>query len=115
MGNFEDNVRKWVKIDDEIRKANEHARQLREQRNTIANGIYTYVNNNQLGNATVNISDGRLRFVETTTAQSLTFKFLEDCLSEVIQNNDSVKHIMTHIKNKRQSKSSPEIKRYFSE
>lgn len=115
MSNFEDNVRKWVKIDDELRKVNEHARQLREQRNTIANGIHSYVNTNQLGNATVNISDGRLRFVETTTAQSLTFKFLEECLSEIIPNNESVKQIMTHIKSKRQSKSVPEIKRYFSE
>jgi hypothetical protein len=115
MSNFEDNVRKWVNVDDELRRVNERARELREKRNTIASGIHHYVNNNQLGNATVNISDGRLRFVETTTAQSLTFKFLEECLSEIIPNNDSVKQIMTHIKSKRQSKSIPEIKRYFSE
>jgi len=115
MNNFEDSVRKWVHLDDEVRKMSEKMRQLREERNKIASSIHTYVNHNQLSNATINISDGRLRFVETQTAQSLTFKFLEQCLHEIISNKETVNQIMTHIRNKRSVKSNPDIKRYFTE
>ena len=115
MNNFQESVRKWVHLDDEIRKLNENMKQIREQRNKIANSIHTYVNSNQLSNATINISDGRLRFVETQTSQSLTFKFLEECLVEIIPNKETVDQIMSHIKNKRSVKSTPDIKRYFSD
>ena len=111
---FEDSVRKWVNLDDEIRKTNEQLRRIREERNSIASNIHTYVNNNNLNNAVVNISDGRLRFVETQSTQSLTFKFLEECLCEIIPNKTTIDQIMTHIKNKRTTKTVHDIKRYFS-
>ena len=36
MSSFEDGIRKWVKLDDELRVAQERAREIREKRNTIA-------------------------------------------------------------------------------
>lgn len=115
MNNFEDSVRKWVRLDDEVRKTAERMRELREERNSIAGNIHSYVNTNNLSNATINISDGRLRFVETQTTQTLTFKFLEQCLEEIIPNPESVANILNYIKSKRSTKSSPDIKRYFTE
>ena len=115
MNNFEDSVRKWVRLDDEVRRATEHMRQLREERNNVAESIHSYVNTNKLENAVINISDGRLRFVETQTTQTLTYKFLEKCLEEIIPNTESVTNILTYIKSKRYTKSAPDIKRYFSD
>ena len=115
MNNFEEKIRKWVKIDDEIRNVSEKIRLLREQRNTVATSIHDYVNHNNLNSTVINISDGRLRFVETQNTQTLTFKFLEECLNEIIENKASVDKIITHIKNKRTVKTLPDIKRYFSE
>ena len=115
MNNFEDSVRNWVRLDDEVRKATERMRQLKEERNNVAGSIHTYVNTNKLENAIINISDGRLRFVETQTTQTLTYKFLEKCLEEIIPNTESVTNILTYIKSKRTTKSAPDIKRYFSD
>jgi hypothetical protein len=103
-----------VKLDDEVRRVSERMRELRQERTHVASSIHNYVDTNKLNNATINISDGRLRFVETQTAQTLTFKLVEECLSELIPKVETVEQIMTHIKNKRAVKSSQEIKRYFS-
>ena len=115
MVGFEDSVRNWVKLDDELRRMNEKIKEIREKRAAIADSIHSYANQNKLTNATINISDGRLKFIETQTSQSLTFKFLQECLEEIIPNKDSVSQIMNHIKSKRAVKYSPEIKRYFTE
>jgi hypothetical protein len=116
MASFEDGVRKWVKLDDELRAVQERARELRENRNNVASGLHHYVDTHeQLRAATINISDGRLRFVQTQTPQSLTFKFLEESLNEIIPNKESVQQILTHIKNKRTMKLSSDIKRYYSD
>lgn len=116
MSSFEDGIRKWVKLDDELRAVQERAREIREKRNNIASGLHDYVNqNDKLQRATINISDGRLRFVNTQTPQALTFKFLEESLNEIIANKDTVQQILTHIKNKRTMKISSDIKRYYSD
>lgn len=115
MASFEEKIRSWVKIDDELRRSQEHTKELREKRNELAAGIHTYIKSNeQLRNATINISDGRLRFVQTQTPQSLTFKFLHECLTEIIPNKETIEHILTHIKSRRTVKTASDIKRFYS-
>ena len=115
MASFEEKIRSWVKIDDEVRRSQEHIKELREKRNQLTAGIHTYVKNNEeLRNATINISDGRLRFVQTQTPQSLTFKFLHECLAEIIPNKETIEQILTHIKSRRNVKTASDIKRFYS-
>lgn len=115
MASFEDNIRSWVKIDDQLRESQEHTKQLREKRTELTNTIYNLQPTNNLTNTTVNISDGRLRFCHTTHPQSLTFKFLEECLNEIITEKNSVEQILNHIKGRRTVKSTQEIKRFYSD
>jgi len=111
---FENNVQKWVSIDNEIKRLNEKLKSLRDEKNSLNTQIISYVDTNNLNNSQVGISDGKLRFVVTKVAQPLTFKYLEDNLSQIIQNKDQVSLILNHLKNKRITKSIPEIKRYYS-
>ena len=67
---------------------------------------------NNLSNATVKISDGKLKFTNTKVQEPLTFKYLEKTLGEVIKNESQVKLIMEHLKQKRSIKIVPEIKRF---
>ena len=116
MSSFEDGVRQWVKYDDELKRAQDVTRELREKRGSVALSLHEYISTHpQLKTATINISDGRLRFIETQTTQSLTFKFLEESLSEIITNKETVDKIMHHIKNKRTSKTTSDIKRYYAD
>jgi len=108
---FETQIQQWVQIDNQVRKLNDQIKELRDKRNYLEDNIITYASNNNLSNATVKISDGRLKFANTRVPEPLTFKYLEKTLSEVIKNESQVKLIMEHIKNKREIKTVPEIKR----
>ena len=109
---FENQIQKWVSIDNELKQINEKARELREKRNNLEQNITNYAFNNNLSNSTIQISDGKLRFANTKIAEPLTFKYLEKSLSEVIKNESQVKLIMEHLKQKRSIKTVPEIKRF---
>lgn len=111
---FEDQIKEWVTIDNEIRKRNESLRELREKRNTLTTDIYEYVKSNDLGNAVINISDGRLRFQNVKTTKPLTLKFIQECLNDCIDSEEDVKAIMNVIKSKRESNYTDDIKRYYT-
>lgn len=111
---FEENIKNWVAIDNQIKLLNEKAKELRENKNTMENSIMSYVKINKLTNAVVNISDGKLKFVTTKQTPPLTLKYVEDCLKKCIKSEEQVKHIMNYIKDSRESKYSPDIKRYYA-
>jgi hypothetical protein len=109
---FENQIAQWVSIDNQLKILNEKAKELREKRNTLTENITKYVSANDLSNATVQISDGRLKFTNTRVSEPLTFKYLERSLGEVIKNESQVTLIMNHLKEKRNIKTVPEIKRF---
>ena len=109
---FENEIKQWVQLDNQLKELNERTKLLREKRNTLEKNITTYAASNNLSNSTVQISDGRLKFTNTKVPEPLTFKYLEKTLGEVIKNEKQVQLIMDHIKQKREIKLVPEIKRF---
>ena len=109
---FEGQIQQWVSVDNQLKQLNEKVRELREKRNTLEDKLVTHASENNLSNATIKISDGRLKFTNTRVQEPLTFKYLEKTLSEVIKNESQVKLIMEHLKQKRTTKLVPEIKRF---
>jgi hypothetical protein len=114
MNTFEDSIRSWVRLDNQLKTLQEQIKNLREERMRLTQNIHTYANANNLSDKTVNISDGRLRFSQTHSAQPLTFKFLEEALSEIIPNTETLHQIIKHVKNKREIKKTNDIKRYYN-
>jgi seryl-tRNA synthetase len=109
---FENQIQQWVQIDNQLKQLNEKTRELREKRNELEENITNYASTNNLSNSTIKISDGKLKFSNTKIPEPLTFKYLEKTLSEVIKNPSQVELIMEHIKQKRNVKIVPEIKRF---
>jgi len=58
---FEQNIQHWVSIDNQIRLLNDKIHELRERKSKIGENITNHVEQNNLRNATVQISDGKLR------------------------------------------------------
>ena len=110
--NFENQIQQWVQLDDHLKQLNEKTKDLREKRNTLQQNIINYASLNNLSNANVQISDGKLKFTNTKVQEPITFKYLEKKLSEVIKSETQVKLIMEHIKQKRTVKIVQEIKRF---
>jgi seryl-tRNA synthetase len=109
---FENQLKQWVQIDNQLKELNERTKELREKRNSLEKNISTYISSNNLSNSTIQISDGRLKFVNTKVPEPITFKYLEKTLGEIIKNESQVQLIMDYIKQKRIIKMVPEIKRF---
>ena len=109
---FDNKIQQWVQIDNQIKKLNEQAKQLREQRNTLETNLTNYAKSNNMSNTTIKVNNDKLKFTDTKVPEPLTFKYLEKTLGEIIKNESQVKVIMDHIKQKRSIKIVPEIKRF---
>ena len=109
---FENQIQQWVSVDNQIKQLNEKVKEMREKRNVLEQNITNYASSNNLSNATIKISDGRLKFTNTRVTEPITLKYLEKTLGEVIKNESQVQLIMEHIKQKRNIKIIPEIKRF---
>ena len=111
---LEKTIQNWVELDNELKKINEKAKDIRTRKNDIEDKLMTYVEDNNMNSSVVNITDGKIKFCETKQTSPLTLGFLEKCLSEVIANQSQVKQIVDYIKSKRETKMVPEIKRYYN-
>ena len=110
---FEQNIQQWVTIDNQMKILNERLKDLRDKKNIVSEQINAHIETEELTNASVKISDGKIRFVKVKETQPLTFKYLETCLSEIIKNEEQVKKIVDYVKNKREIKYVSDIKRLY--
>ena len=97
---LEKKIQKWVELDDEIKVANEEIKDIRTERSIINEEIVEIIQERNLLKATVNITDGKLRFVSTKQTAPLTLTYIEKCLKDIITNETQVETIMNYIKNK---------------
>jgi hypothetical protein len=111
---FEQHIQQWVTVDNQMKQLTDKIKELRDIKNTLNDAIFSHVEKSNLSNSTVQISDGKIKFVQTKDTQVLTFKYLETCLHEIIKNEDQVNKIIDYIKNKREIKYVPEIKRFYN-
>ena len=111
---FEENIQQWVAVDNKIKRFNTELKVLRSTRSSLSDTINTYVDNNNLNSAVINISDGALKFQDVKITSPLTLKFIETCLNDCIDSEENVKDIMKYIKSKRAVKYVSDIKRSYN-
>jgi hypothetical protein len=109
---FEQNIQKWVSLDNKIKILNDNLNQLREQRAELSKSLYTYAERNNLNGANIQISDGKLKFVTNKVSNPLSFKYVEKSLGEIISNEEQVKKIVNYLKDHREFKTVQELKRF---
>lgn len=106
-------IKRWVELDNKIKTTSEEVRDIRTEKAVINDEILEIIEEKQLTKATVNISDGKLKFVSSKTTAPLTLTYIEKCLSQLITNGKQVEQIMTYIKKNRETKTIMEIKRVY--
>ena len=111
---FEESIQKWVSLDNQLRSLQDKTKQIRDDKNNIENGIIKYVDTHNLQNSVLKISDGKLKFTMVKQTNPLTLKYVDDCLGKCIKNPEQVKLIMNYIKDSRNSKIIPDIKRFYA-
>jgi len=111
---FQDDIKKYVFIDNEIKEIVNKLKNLRQEKNIYNEKIINYIENNNLEEATIKINDGKLNFTNSQQNQVLTFKYLESCFNKFFKNQPEIsKLLLTFIKNEREIKYIKEIKRTY--
>jgi hypothetical protein len=111
---FEDNVRQWTILDTKIRLANTQLREMRTARDNLSKSVCDHMKQTGIDKRKIEIADSKIEVSEKKEYSSLTMGYLEKCLSAIIQEQESVKHILQYIKDKREIKKSVELKRTFN-
>lgn len=103
---FIENIKLWVTYDNKINDANQKLKVLRNEKTNISNQITCYMEQNNIKDTIINISDGQnIKYCEQNIQCPLTFKFLEETLSKYFGNNkEKVTEIISFIKSNRTSK-----------
>ena len=114
MEGFQDNIKKWVALDTQLKTLNDKTKELRTERNDLTDGIMEFVADNNLSSSTIKISDGRLKFNQTKQTAPITLGFLETCLMDLFNSEEKVQQVMNYIKEKREVKVVTDIKRYYN-
>ena len=112
---LETKIKRWVELDNRIKETNDTVKDIRTEKSIINDEILEIVEEKQLAKATVNISDGKLKFVAAKHTAPLTLTYIEKCLNDLITNGKQVEQIMAYIKKNRETKMSTEIKRVYNE
>ena len=112
--NFEQTIQQWVLLDNQVKIYNEKLKELRNKRDNIEEKLSQHALNNNLTNSVIKITDGKIKFVNTKTTSPLTFKYLEKSLGEIIKNTEQVTSIINHVRNNRECKIVPELKRFYN-
>ena len=111
---LQENIKRWVKLDNDSKKLAQSIKELREEKNNISSNLFDYFSNNNMKPPNVNISDGKLGFVEVNTANVLTYKFLEECLNEHFDDTSKTKELLEFIKSKRSYSKNKIIRRVYN-
>ena len=106
-------IKECVTCDNNLNTLKQQSKQLRTNKSSLTNDIFTYVHEHNLDDSIIEISDGTLKFQQSNYSSPLTFKFLETCLNDCISSEDQVKKIIKYIKNKREIKTTYDIKRKY--
>jgi hypothetical protein len=111
---FEEQIKQWVYLDNQLKELNDKIKEIRLKRNIVEEKIIDHVSTNNLTNLTIKINEDKIKFVNTKVTEPLTFKYLENSLSDIIKNDTQLNSIIEHIRKKRTTKIIPEIKRFYN-
>tara|TARA_B100001027_G_scaffold216799_1_gene194344 strand:- start:1040 stop:1384 length:345 start_codon:yes stop_codon:yes gene_type:complete len=108
---FEQNIKKWIDLEDQIKNRVEELKELREIKGTLQSQIYNHLEMSSLQNSIIQRKDSQFKFLSHKQYGTLTFSYLKQCLNEIINNSEQVDQIIEYIKKKREIKNIVELKK----
>ena len=110
---FQKNIQNWVTLDNQIKNLQQEIKSTRNNRNYLTNQIFTYAEKNNLENAVIQITDGKLKFQNVKQTSPLTWGLVKETLTECLNDDTAVDKIIKIMKSKRDIKYSYDIKRTY--
>ncbi len=111
--NLETSLKNWIRLDTQIRLANQQLRTLRKEHDQITFTVCKFIQDNKMENRKIETTDSKIEFYEKKSHASLSYGFLEKYLADIIPDEKNVEYIIEYLKSKRETKKTPDLKRIF--
>lgn len=108
-------VKHWVSLDNQLRIFNERIREAREAKTILTQQIYQYTEDNNFTNPSIEISDGELIVCDKREYSSLSFSYIDKCLTKLIKDPAHVDRIIHALKENREQFVVPDIRRIYKQ
>ena len=109
---FTEQIQEWVSNDNKIKKLQNEIKELKVLRSELSDEIFAYVEEKNLRNTVIEITDGKLKFQQIKTNSPITIKYLKQCLLDKLEDEETVEEIIQYIKENRVEKYTDTVKRY---
>lgn len=106
-------VQNWVLIDSQLKIIHEKTKIMRENKSKMTESICGYMKKNNISHNKIGISDGELCIYEKKEYSTLTYKYVEKCLAELISDAKQVEQIIQYMKSKREIEIEYDIRRTY--
>ena len=111
--NLETSLKNWIRLDTQIRVANQQLRTLRKEHDQITSSVCKFIQDNKMENRKIETNDSKIEYYEKQSHSSLSYSFLEKYLADIIPDEKTIDYIIEYLKSKRETKKSWDIKRTF--
>jgi len=108
---LQENIKKWVSLDNNQIKITQQLKIIKDEKDDIKNKLIDYFNEKNKPFPKINISDGKLNFIEVKQYNTISYKFLEECLSDFYHDKEKTDEILNFIKTRRKYNTIHTIKR----
>jgi hypothetical protein len=110
---FISNIKKWVTLETQIKKANQQLNSWRDEKSELADKIIHYMEEKKITDKPIGLSDGNIKVVERKIYTSLSFGYIEECLDKLIGDKEKVDTIIDYIQQNREADVVHELKRTY--
>jgi hypothetical protein len=104
-------VQKWVLVDNQIQILQEKMKTMREWKKKLTENVMVQMEEKGISHKILSIPDGELSVQEKREYSSLSYGFIEECLTEIIPEKETVEYIMDYMREHREIKIVKEIRR----
>ena len=121
--NIEDKIKRWVVLDNQLKQLQKQIQLLKDEKNDLTNNLIEHFDNNNKKYPIINISDGKLTFIQIKQPNALSYKFLEQCFTNYFNNvnanvnasnSNNTTSLLDYIKLKRTYSVNKTIKRVYN-
>jgi len=104
-------IQKWVAVDNQLYLLQEKTKKMREWKKKLTEKITGELQEKGWENKIFEIPDGELKLQEKTEYSTLSFGYIEECLSELIPDETQVDFVMDYLREHREIKTVLDIRR----
>ncbi len=111
--NIEENIKKWVVLDNQCKNLNNEIKLIRNEKNEITHNLINEFERKSAKFPTINISDGKLSLINTKIGNVISYNFLLDCFNDFFKDDEQANELLEFIKSKRTYNNVSNIKRIY--